>query len=147
MLRHRSRLRIVLLGAIAALSTGGCGGQGPKLYSVSGTLTHNGKPLPNMGVTFLPVDGARPSLGMTDANGRFTLQYTADRQGARGGEHVVAVSYLPLAPDELAAYGAGKRDFLPADIKAVLEKYGNQDTSPCRVTITSNVANLEVKLD
>jgi hypothetical protein len=113
---------------------------------VSGTLTHNGAPLPDMAVTFAPVDGSRPSSGLSDAGGRFTLRFKAEEMGAVGGEHTVSVAYVPSDPDEQMAMDEGTLE-LSGDLKTVIDKYGNPQDSPCKITIDSSQENLQVKLD
>src|SRR5438477_11406287 len=72
----------VLLTLLAVgIALVGCGPSGPKIVKVSGVLTRNGKPVPNLEVYFMPTHG-RNSVGMADENGRFNLGYTADQEGA-----------------------------------------------------------------
>lgn len=68
----------------------GCGGPS-NVGGVEGVVTLDGKPLPNAMVQFQPETG-RPSVGMTDAEGRYQLQYTADAAGAALGRHTVCIS-------------------------------------------------------
>jgi hypothetical protein len=79
--------------AVLALAAAGCGGSGggPPLGKVSGVVTLDGQPLADATVTFTPAVG-RPSQGVTGSDGRYTLAYTADQQGAMVGEHVVRIS-------------------------------------------------------
>lgn len=123
----------------------GCGGGGPQIHEVSGTLTYQGSPLPNVGITFAPVSGSRSSYGETDADGRFKMRYSGTEDGVLEGEHVVFVSYLPQG-EEGMAYLEG-RSTLKGTIKDVLGKYGSQDSSPYRTTVEAAVENLEIKLD
>jgi hypothetical protein len=61
---------------------------------VTGTVTLDGKALPNARVQFSPVaqDGGRDSVGFTDAEGRYELIYIRDVRGASVGEHVVRIT-------------------------------------------------------
>lgn len=70
----------------------GCGGQGdqPELGTVRGTVTMDGKPLPGAKVIFNPKEG-RPSVGTTDREGKYELDYTADIQGAKIGSHTIRI--------------------------------------------------------
>lgn len=72
----------------------GCGGtsEGPALTRVTGIVKLDGEPLPNASVTFQPLEHGRPSLGVTDANGRYSLLYTLDKSGAVAGRHQVSIS-------------------------------------------------------
>lgn len=70
----------------------GCGGEsGPELFAVTGTVTLNGKPLPNAELTFQPEDGA-PSSAKTDADGQYELMYSRGQSGALGGSHTVSIT-------------------------------------------------------
>lgn len=96
-LAHSRRIQFQLarrLGAIAIAMTAslfvGCGGD-LGLTPVTGTVTLDGKPLPNAEVVFRPEDG-RPSLGTTDDQGRFELRYSSDQMGAVQGKHKVSIS-------------------------------------------------------
>jgi hypothetical protein len=74
----------------------GCGG--PSLVPVSGTVTVNGKPVPNAVVTFhplAPVSGIDPgpdSEAVTDAHGIFVLKAKTGQVGAMPGRHLVEVT-------------------------------------------------------
>ncbi|HET6572815.1 MAG TPA: hypothetical protein VFG68_04375 [Fimbriiglobus sp.] len=92
---------LVLCGSAALLS--GCGG-GPDIAPVSGRVTMDGKPLANVYVTFQPNPGkdvenaGRGSVGVTDADGRFTLTYEGGRSGAVVGKHIVRIT--PVQPED-----------------------------------------------
>lgn len=78
--------------ALSLCACAGCGGgSGPELFSVSGTVTLNGKPLPNAELIFQPKEGA-PSYGKTDAEGYYELTYSRDRSGALAGSHTVSIT-------------------------------------------------------
>ena len=71
----------------------------PELGDVSGVITLDGKPLEGATVTFLPqiedeeqASRIASSVGMTDANGRYSLMYVKDVEGAAVGPHMVAVN-------------------------------------------------------
>ncbi len=90
----------ITLLALVALAAGGCRkGGGPKVVPVSGTVTIDGKPAPNIAVVFQPVASGKEEAGMgstgvTDAQGRFTLMLTGTdkRPGAVVGKHRVTFS-------------------------------------------------------
>lgn len=74
----------------------------PPLASVTGTVTLDGKPLPNAIVSFQPiVEGTKPnfnlatSVSFTDANGKYELLYTTVNEkkywGAVIGKHMVTI--------------------------------------------------------
>ena len=78
----------------------GCGGPGYKVTPVSGKVTFGDKPVANIHVSFQPKSGegesGKPgpgSVGLTDAQGRFTLRTVDPEQdGAVVGTHVVRLS-------------------------------------------------------
>jgi hypothetical protein len=130
-------VRFGLLLAIGVVC--GCDSGGPKIVKVSGVLTRNGQPVPNLEVYFMPTSG-RPSVAMADAQGRFNLGYTPDQDGAVTGTHTVFVVFNP-------PQSGAERVAAPADVRPILEKYGTKDVSPIKVEITKAVSNLEIKLD
>src|SRR5437588_12261353 len=77
----------------------GCGPSGPQIMRVSGTVTRGGKPVEKLVVNFWP-DHGRPSWGLTDREGRYTLHYDRDRDGAVPGLHKVWVQNKPGTPGE-----------------------------------------------
>ncbi len=76
-----SKSWICLIGlALSALVLGGCGSSGPETYPVSGTVTWNGKPLPEGHIIFSPVDGAvAPDAGKI-LDGKFTFRAQAGQK-------------------------------------------------------------------
>ena len=82
----------VVLGAcLLVLACIGCGPGGPPIESVEGTVTLDGKPLPNASVVFVPENG-RPAGATTDSQGHYVLTFTEGRQGAMLGKHKVRIS-------------------------------------------------------
>jgi hypothetical protein len=67
----------------------GCGGSTEK---VTGTVKLDGTPLPDAEVEFEPKGGGRPSIATTDKDGRFTLQFTRDEEGAMAGDYIVRIT-------------------------------------------------------
>src|SRR5437867_1727340 len=98
-LRYAGGLLVVLLA--------GCG-DNDKIVPVTGVLTYKGKPVTNAYLDFLPEHG-RPSLGETDAEGRFTLRYDPQRDGAEVGKHKVSVRMKATTAAEQEAVMMGKR--------------------------------------
>jgi len=70
----------------------GCGdNSGPKLAQVSGTIKVDGKPIPGLNVFFVPEAGGAPSVGGTNAAGKYTLLYPSNKSGAIVGKPRVRV--------------------------------------------------------
>jgi hypothetical protein len=90
--------RALMVGTLATAMMAGCGGGGPRLVPVSGTVTHGGKPLEGAEVTFIP-DGSNPEgLPGNDVTGR-SGHYRATTQGRRGlvpGKYHVTVKKITI---------------------------------------------------
>ena len=116
----------------------GCGTDNPDVVPVSGTVTRNGKPVPNVEVYFQPSQG-RPSYAVTDAQGKFELGYTREQNGALIGNHTVYITYL--SPE------GGADAPPPPELREILDKYGTPEKSPLKVEIKGREDNLPIKLD
>lgn len=89
---NRSAIPAVsLLLIVGSMQTIGCAPSGPETADVTGTVLHDGEPVPHASVTFYPTAG-RPSYGTADENGVYRLIYARDQPGAVVGEHSVKVS-------------------------------------------------------
>ena len=77
--------------------TTGCADSGPEVATVSGTVFQNGKPVPGASITFFP-DAGRPSYGVSDASGRYVLEYSQEKSGAVIGSHSVKVMLQGSGP-------------------------------------------------
>jgi hypothetical protein len=80
---------------VATVIAGGCnrGPAAPKLVSVHGSVTMDGKPLPGVVVAFVPV-GTTPGSGasdLADANGKYELFYRSGEKGAPVGQYHVSI--------------------------------------------------------
>jgi hypothetical protein len=131
---------LVLLAAVA-----GCSDDGPKVVTVTGKLTYKGKPLPNTLINFLPERG-RQSWALTDAEGRFKINYDADRDGAVVGKHKVWLDYRPNSRAEQEAEMQGKPPQQSPEMKALFAKY-THEKSPLSVQIDKNTKELNLDLD
>lgn len=88
------RLTLIACGLWAAVFAG-CGSSEPKLYPASGTVTYEGKPLADATILFIP-QGGRPSMGTTDASGKYTITTNA-KPGVPVGTYSVTVSKSVVA--------------------------------------------------
>jgi hypothetical protein len=125
------------------LTVAGCS-QGPAVVEISGTATRGGQPVADLVVTFHP-DQGRPSWGFTDAQGRFTLHYDNQRDGAVVGRHRVYVNYQPRDTEVQLAITEGTFEY-PPNILAIEEKYGNPETTPLSFDIQES-REIELELD
>lgn len=112
--------RLIIPALLLALSAQGCGGgKEVGLVSVEGLVTLNGAPLPAASVIFRPTKG-RPSIGITDTNGRYRLEYLEGRKGAIPGPHKVSISTF-VEPDRDSSdplRQKGRPELVPAQYNA-----------------------------
>ena len=99
-----------ILMFVATIGVCGCGPRGPVVVRVTGTVTHQGKPVPNLVLNFKPEEG-RPSWGITDAEGKYFLEYNRDRKGAVVGKHTVWVRFRPSSPSQEMQKKRARRPF------------------------------------
>ncbi len=136
-----------IVGAIIVLGGVGCGrDSGPPLVDISGTLSRHGEPLAGYGLQFIPESG-RPSDAITDGNGQYKLQYTADRTGAVVGRHQVIITSYQTPDNELqAAIDEGRYRDIPTEIGDILKRYGDLNSTPLQFEISeSQVLDIELE--
>ena len=107
-----------LLGAAVA----GCGADGPEIAGVEGTVTMDGKPLPNAAVVFVPEEGGRPAGARTDENGHYVLNFSGGRQGTIPGKNKVQITTLS------DPYQDEEGNTVPGSPETVPMKYNTQTT-------------------
>lgn len=117
----------------------GCGGSEFEMVSVSGTITLDGEPLEGAEVVFAPMEIKKQaivgpaSIGLTDANGKYSLKTTKGVEGAMVTNHTVAVSFGEI--DEAAISAAVDKvveanlSMPEAQVKA-LERKTRREMSP-----------------
>ncbi|OAI40411.1 hypothetical protein AYO40_04790 [Planctomycetaceae bacterium SCGC AG-212-D15] len=132
--------RFVCIASLMALVVG-CGSQGPRVAEVTGTVTHEGKPVEKLFLNFVPENG-RPSWGVTDEAGHYSLHYERDRSGAVVGTHKVWVQVRPASPKE-----ESRPATLRPEMQQILSKYGKKETSPLRVEVNEDHQVIDLKLD
>ncbi len=120
-----------LLGMAVIFGISGCEkSTRPKLGTVHGKITLDGKPLKGAGVGFRPESGGRESMGATDEDGNYSLNYIRDIQGAAVDWHTVRVS--------TANPRAGKPELVP-------KQYNTASTLRKEVVAGDNVINFDLK--
>lgn len=78
---------------LLVLGTFGCGGSGfPDPTPVTGTVTHQGKPVEGAKVTFLSQTGGRSASATTDASGKYSLTTFNTNDGALPDEYTVTIA-------------------------------------------------------
>ncbi len=123
----------------------GCGGSGPKIVPVKGTVTYKGKPVPNLLVLFVNAEG-RTSSGSTDENGAFTLRYDSATPGAALGSYKVYFKFRPRTPAEEAALHEGTLT-VPPEVRDILERYGNPTTTTLAFEVAREGQTINISLD
>src|SRR5262245_46362289 len=111
------------------------------LVNAKGRLTYKGKAVPSTHVFFWPEqEGKRRSTGLTDDSGNFTLSYSRTEPGVLVGKHTVFVKYYVSVEEELHQIPPKASN----ELKEVLAKYGDPQTSPLHFEITSNGQFIEI---
>lgn len=128
------RFALFSLAVIGVAAVIGCGDGGPKLGDVEGTITFDGRPVPNAQVLFVPTDvkPANPSYGLTDAQGHYKLLFTRDKSGAVVATHSVKITvqkYSKEERDNMRAAGQEVSD----DVVALPKKYNEEGTLSAKV--------------
>jgi hypothetical protein len=98
----------------------------------------DGQPLPNARVAFQPSVGGRGSVGITDAEGRYTLHYAAGREGALLGSHTVYITPARPGGDSLEK---GKKKVRPQPAVPIPAAYNEQTTLTAEVVSGENEIN------
>src|SRR4051794_29291174 len=97
--------RLAAVLALCSLTLGCSGSAGrPPLARVSGTVTHNGKPVTSGSVVFTPAgdsqsSAARVATGQIESDGSYTLTTFDTGDGAVLGQHVVTVESRATGED------------------------------------------------
>lgn len=129
----------------------GCGGKsdGPDLAKVGGTVTYQGKPLPNAQVLFLPdTPGAPSANGTTDKNGYYQLTTRTPGDGALVGKHRVTVTARgpdKVIPGNTTTSGMPGNDVEPGD-PLIPQKYFIADTSGLNGEVKSGKNTIDFDL-
>lgn len=140
----RSRFLFLIPTVAPLLALTGCTDDAPPIGKVSGTVTHQGKPVPNLTINFMPTAG-RPSWGMTDSDGRYTLHWDEDHDGAEVGPHMVSVAFVPGS--QSSETGRAKTPpATPQEQKAITSKYGI-DNTPLTKEVKPGSQTIDLQLD
>ncbi len=148
-----SRLHVRWLGYLGCvLVLAGCGGaphdpNRPKTVPVTGTVTHNGKPVEGATVTFMAQNPqGRGATGRTDEAGRFTLTTFGANDGAIPGEYRVKIAKT-LVEGQLSQEQAQQSQEQGKPIPAPVEKdllplkYKKAETSGLTASVQADGEN------
>jgi hypothetical protein len=105
--RKLTQVAICRLSLAVAGGCGDAGGPKPPMGKVKGTVTYNGRPLPKVVVTFVPIvgkggDTGQSASGTTESDGTFVLTTFNTGDGAIAGQHAATVK------EDLVATSSGK---------------------------------------
>jgi hypothetical protein len=123
---------VVLLPILAC----GCGSGGTS--AVTGKVTLDGAPLEGATVQFQPDQGKRPSSGVTDAQGQYSLMYLPNQPGAELGKHTVRITAQRSIEKD------GKEITIPEPVPG---KYNTQTTLSAEVKGGNNTFNFDLVSD
>lgn len=122
---RRSRAGLTPLVAIALAMLIGCSrSKQPPLGTVEGFVTLDGNPLTAAAVLFTPEGPGRTSIGITDADGRYSLTYLRDIKGADVGRHKVRIT--TATDDNGGKERLPKRYHAKSQLTAAVEPGSNQ---------------------
>jgi hypothetical protein len=161
---ERSGRRSLLVVGLLAGALAGCGGS--SVVTVTGTVRHQGKPIPRANVTFtgLAADAATVpvGVGVTDDQGNFHLQTRIDGRDFTGvvpGEYRVSVSklvppngmteeeYRKMVEEDRKDQEAGRRvgpSLVPPRVPLFPVEYSDTQKSPLTATVgTRGTSRLE----
>jgi hypothetical protein len=136
---------VVMISTLVA----GCGPTKPSIVPVLGEVLLDGRPVERASVMFIPVfQGGLPSVGVTDAAGKFTLKTANVGDGAIPGKYSVTIAKVDVTgvladrtglAGDIAPGGLHKRWIVP-------ERYANPATSSLSVDVRRTMAPQRLEL-
>ncbi len=118
----------------------GCGksvGDQPDVAKVEGIVFVDGFPKENLQVVFTPQTG-RPSQGVTNAEGRYTLSYSGSTPGAKVDQHKVQITTLNVSTSDRIEEQKPFKETIP-------KAYNTETTLTALVTSDENTIDFEIK--
>jgi hypothetical protein len=92
MVAHSVTRTLRWMGLSGVLILAGCGGAGPEMGSVKGTVKLDGKPVQGARLEFHPQEGHKPpSYGLTDEDGYYSASFSDTLDGVYLGPVLVQV--------------------------------------------------------
>jgi hypothetical protein len=138
-----ARAALAMAGVFAVLA--GCD-SGPNLIDVQGTIKVAGKPIDKIHVEFWPEGNGPRSIGITDAQGKFTL--TSDdgtQKGALLGTHKVVLRDVGILSDKFIGRAAEDLDLTEGRKPRIADLYGDPLKSPLKVEVTADKKPIELE--
>lgn len=136
------RLSLVLAGLVFFLA--GCSSK-PRLIDVAGTIKVAGKPIDKIHIEFWPLGDGPRSIGLSDAQGNFTLLSDDGlTKGALPGKHRVVLRDVGVMKDQFLGRAGEDLDLNEGRKPRISDIYGD----PLRSTLTAEVvAGKAIELD
>lgn len=131
-------LSLFALNCFTLLILTGCGESGPDLASVTGHVTLDGKPIANARVEFSPSEG-RTSVGTTNAEGVYELQYSIEKAGAVVGSHNIKIT-----TERAATGGEGSVTLMPGSKELLPPIYNSNSNLIEEVTPGENIIDFSL---
>jgi len=141
---------------ILAIAISGCSkGSGLKLVPVSGSVKYKGSMVEGAVVTFMAKESPRISVGVTDAQGKFSLTTMNTNDGAIAGDNQVMITKMPpkgtvttamKSPDDYMKAMQGAKNAKPpgSDLdgkNGLPSKYADVATSGLKRTVVAGEKN------
>ena len=123
--------KVAFILCLAFATSVGCSDGRPARVNVSGRVTIDDKPVKLGNVKFVP-EGARPSSGKIDSDGRFLLGCYEDDDGVVTGQHRIQVSSYEVVGEKVTRY--------------VPIKYANYTSSGITYEVTAPTDSLVIEL-
>ncbi len=118
--KMRAVTRVAAIMCLLLAATAGCGHSGAVTFPISGTVTYNGKPLPDGSIVLLPVSGPSAADPGTIHDGRFAF-------AARAGRKKVEIRAMREVGPIIRSMGArDKQSYIPG-------RYNSQTTLSAEV--------------
>ena len=148
---------LALIGLLTL--TVGCGqASAVKMVRVTGTVKYKGEPVKDAVVTFATEKSPRTAVGMTDAQGKYSLTTLKTNDGAVAGDHTITIFKSPpvsstnpapsttgMAGEDYLKAMAGSKTGKPpsADVvgKELPAKYSKPATSLLKRTVVAGESN------
>jgi len=132
-----------------AVILAGCGGGGPKLCPVTGTVTYRNAPVEGAVVSFRCEAANKMATGTTDAQGRFELTTYQGGKGAVAGKHKVTVTKMsapsggtgPLSMEDAMKAGMKKQGPSAEPKNLLPPKYADAARPLLEYTVSPGGAN------
>ena len=144
MMRAQPWKLCLLIGSLTALV--GCGG-GFEYGVVEGKLLVEGSPVDKIQVEFFPTKEGPRSMGVTDAEGRFSLTTDDGKPGAVVGTHKIVLRDVGIMGAKFMGRAAEDVDMTEGRTPRITNDYVDPTKTPLQKEVTAgkSVISLEAK--